>query len=322
MSQCWARPCAVLLLGFMLIAPRAHADSATETEARKLFREGVALHNDHDYSGALKKFREAYRLWKNPKILANIGTEAWELGNYPLAANSYERFLAQAAPDAPERPEVDKALKEVLPKVGTLRLKLSGAPHSVTIDGQPVDPKKSVVRVHLTPGRHRVEAVAESGSNAGQSVKLTAGSTVTVLLSLETAKTDKPAFALEETPSEPDAEPARGHSILPWVVGGVGVASLATSVVLYSLRNKEETALKSECFNTVCPASSSDKIDRANRLGALSAVFFGVGVAGVGVATYLFVKPAGQEPAPQAQAFELRVGASPTAASVSFGRQF
>src|SRR5687767_3414897 len=90
-------------------SPELRAQSTDEQAARALFKEGNTLHGKGQYAAALEKFYAAYARWKNPKILANIGTAAWELGRYVEAANAYDQFLSQAPANDPSRAEVERA---------------------------------------------------------------------------------------------------------------------------------------------------------------------------------------------------------------------
>jgi hypothetical protein len=311
----------LLVLLCVLLSTRAVlADTPDQEAARTLFREGLAAHEAHDYAQALAKFRAAYRRWKNPKILANIGTEAWELGHYAVAANAYDRFLAEAPADAPDRADVEKALREVLPKVGTLVGKLTGPAQSVTVDGQAVQPS-SIGRLHVEPGRHAVVAVGVNGDRVEQQVEVAAGARVFFSLRLEAENPSTPASAQPAEPETPVTAPRRPRSSLPWIVGGVGVASLIASGVLYSMRSSTDSELKTECISTICPSSSQSKIDKANRLGAASAITFGVGVASLGVAAYLFLKPSGDAPR-ETRAVGFGITASPRAASATLAGRF
>jgi hypothetical protein len=312
----------LLVIVLLLLGSRtAFADTTDEQTARKLFAEGLELHQSHDYAGALAKFREAYRRWKNPKILANIGTEAWELGNFAVAANAYDRFLAEAPADAPNRADVERALREVQPKVGTLVGTLTGPAQSATVDGIAVEPAR-LHRLHVAPGRHVIVAVGTNGKRVERQIDVAAGARVIFTVRLDAQASANPGPVESDNTVERSPEKPHEHSSLPWVVGGIGAASLVASAVLYSMRNNTESDLKTECFSNVCPDASQDKIDRANRLGAASAITFGIGVAGIGAAAYLFLKPSSATPPAEQSAIDLRVTASPRGASATFGGRF
>jgi hypothetical protein len=82
----------------------------------------------------------------------------------------------------------------------------------------------------------------------------------------------------------------RETSALPWVFGGVGVAGLVGAGVFYGLRQGERSDLEGLCQDGKCLPRQQDTVDSGNRYGTLSVVSLGVGVASLGVATYLFLR--------------------------------
>lgn len=275
----------------MFLPSAALAQSAEEQAARALFREGLAKYEAHDYTAAIQKYREAYARWKNPKILANIGTAAWEAGRYAEAAEAYDQFLDEAPPNDPTRAEVEKAKKDVLPKVGTLDVRVAGGgTAALTLDGKSIETAHPD-RIRVEPGVHTVEGVGAGGLRGRQLANVLAGATVVVELTLGVS-TAEPASAPAAPPPE---RPRRKIDLststpLPWIVAGVGAAGLVSSGVFYfGFRHSAVSDLEASCIGNVCPASSQDAIDRANTFGLISAISLGVGIAGVAGGVVLFV---------------------------------
>ena len=306
------------LLVLLAVCPPARGQTADEEAARALFREGLALHEARDFDGAVKKYRAAYARWKNPKILTNIGTSAWELGRFAEAANAYDRFLADAPGDA-NRAEVEKALSDVLPKVGTIEIGTNGKNATITLDGRQVDIARPD-RLHVEPGAHKLQAQLPGAAPELRELDVAAGAKVRVEFKLESATDPAPSAAAgSASPAAgADADPvhARPHrASLPWVLGGLGVASLAASGVFYLRRTGEIDDLEGQCIDGVCPDKSQDSIDKANRYGTLSLVTLGLGVAGVGAGVILLAR--GSETSARAAPLRVQVGASPGAARVT-----
>jgi hypothetical protein len=275
----------------MFLSPAVLAQSAEEQAARALFREGLARHEAHDYAVAIQKYREAYARWKNPKILANLGTAAWEAGRYPEAAEAYDQFLDEAPANDPNRAEVEKARKDVLPKVGTLDVRVvGGGTAAFILDGKSIDAPHPE-RIRVEPGVHAVEGVGAGGLRGRQLANVLAGATVVVELTLgvmNNAPAAAPPAAAQEQPHK--KIDLSTSTPLPWIVAGVGAAGLVTSGVFYFvLRGNAVSDLEKTCFGDVCPDSSQDTIDRANTFGLISAISLGVGIAGVGAGVALFV---------------------------------
>jgi hypothetical protein len=269
----------------------ASAQSPEEQAARALFREGLARHEAKDYAVAIQKYREAYARWKNPKILANLGTAAWEAGRYPEAAEAYDRFLDEAPANDPTRAEVEKAKKDVLPKVGTLDVRVvGGGTAALTVDGKSVEAPHPE-RIRVEPGVHTVEGVGAGGVRGRQLANVLAGATVVVELTLSVSNNEPASTPTPASQEQPRRKIDLSTSTpLPWIAAGVGAAGLVTSGVFYFvLRGNAVSDLEKTCIGTVCPDSSQDAIDRANTFGLVSAISLGVGIAGVSAGIVLFV---------------------------------
>jgi hypothetical protein len=80
---------------------------------------------------------------------------------------------------------------------------------------------------------------------------------------------------------------------LPWVIGGVGVVSLAASGVFYLMKNNAQDELDQGCLGRVCPDTLQATQDRGKSYATLSGVTLGVGVVGVGVAAVMLLSGGG-----------------------------
>jgi len=132
----------------------------------------------------------------------------------------------------------------------------------------------------------------------------------------ESAEATPPASAaapLAETAADPADSDTGGSgkkksgSILPWIVGGLGVASLGAAGVMTFWGRKDNDALK-QCTPNCDPASTQ----HIKRLYLGSDIAAGVGLAALGVATWLYVaNHSSNEERASEQA--LRVDVAPTA---------
>jgi hypothetical protein len=135
-------------------APSWKLTPAEEQQAaRELFRRALdELHNGTP-EAALDLLNQAARIHPHPKILAQIAALHERAARPDLALPLYDRILTD--PDvAPELlAELQRLADRARARVGLLRLSL-GAPGSLLLDGNPVDPGEILV----LPGAHRVEA--------------------------------------------------------------------------------------------------------------------------------------------------------------------
>jgi hypothetical protein len=106
-----------IAFAFAILAARAHADDAAPptpaqlAAAKKAYADGKALHDKGNLPEAIEKFKESYRLSKNPLLLYNIGFTMDEAGQKDLALFYYRKFLADAPPTADQRPSVTERVK-------------------------------------------------------------------------------------------------------------------------------------------------------------------------------------------------------------------
>ena len=107
-----------LVLAAIAPARQAYAGDAPPTKdqldaAKKAFGEGRALFEEGKLAEAAEKFKESYKLSKNPVLLYNIGHTLDEMGAKDKALFYYRKFLADAPKTAPQRKDVTKRVDEI-----------------------------------------------------------------------------------------------------------------------------------------------------------------------------------------------------------------
>jgi hypothetical protein len=97
----------VAVVGVGPTASRSGADEPPTTEqldaAKKAYSDGKALHQQGKLVEAIDKFKESYRLSKNPLLLYNIGLTLDEAGQKDKALLYYREFLSHASQTAAQR---------------------------------------------------------------------------------------------------------------------------------------------------------------------------------------------------------------------------
>ena len=78
----------------------ARADSAAETKAKALYKDGMKAYDVGDFNNALALYSEAYKLTQLPGFLFNIAQCHRQLANYEQAAFFYGRFVDTSKPGA------------------------------------------------------------------------------------------------------------------------------------------------------------------------------------------------------------------------------
>jgi hypothetical protein len=106
-----------LAVGLAVIAPARQAlcdDKPTKEQleqAKAAFAEGKSLHDQGKLPEAVDKFKESYRLSKNPLLLYNIGLTLDEAGQKDNALLYYRKFLSDAPANAAQRPTANDRVK-------------------------------------------------------------------------------------------------------------------------------------------------------------------------------------------------------------------
>lgn len=100
-------------------------------QAKKAYGEGKALHDGGKLGEAIEKFKESYRLSRNPVLLYNIALTLDENKQADNALFYYRKFLSDAPADAAQR------------KAATDRVKsLESEKLEADLNGKPADPTK------------------------------------------------------------------------------------------------------------------------------------------------------------------------------------
>ena len=299
----------VVALGAAINAPilalPSRALAADETaKARTLFQNGVQLEAGGNYSAALSKFQEVAQVKRTPSVIFHVAFCQEKLGQLVEALGGY-RIAAHDAADDPKLAKVASTAQDAVTalekRIPTLVVKRAKGAElaKVSLDGIEISGMIGKPN-QVDPGAHVVEATA-SGKEPFKEVVQIAESEAK---SLDIVMKDKPGAVTAPHPSgsssseapppptssaTPDAPP--GRSAVPYVVGGVGLASLVVSGVFFLMRNGAKSDLDAMCAGpnkSICPASAKSTQDKGNSDATLSTVFLAVGLAGVGVGVTLF----------------------------------
>jgi hypothetical protein len=241
----------------LLISPRARAaDDSINDEARRHFTAGVALLQDPDgarYEEAYREFEAAYASSLSPQILGNIGFCAMKLERDDEAITSYSRYLREAH-------DIDPAEAEQITRdVATLRAGLVRVMVTVEVPNANVVDKRVPVRgesvtnlygpvtgrleLGLRPGHHIIDIKAHGELMEPWEFDAKPGATLS-----HSFVTKRPV------PAEQQPHRSFSHPV-PWVVTGLGAATLAAGGVVGALTLGKVNTIASNCPGNVCPHS-------------------------------------------------------------------
>ncbi len=287
-----ARCIAGSLLGCALLASTAAlaADEPVNDEAKRHFSAGVTLLQDPDgarYEDAFREFEAAYAISQSPKILGNIGYCALKLERDGEALTAYARYLQEA-------PDVDPAeAAQITRDLATLRAGLVRVVVSVDAPGWTVVDKRLPVRgesitntygpvsgkieIGVRPGHHAIEIKAHGEAMGPWDFDAAPGSSW--------SRTFYRSAVAERGRK-------RSSSTLPWILTGVGAASLVAGGIVGAVTLGKVNGIANNCPNNQCPATYALKPaqDDARRLVPIADALLigGAAVAATGLALVLW----------------------------------
>lgn len=188
---------------------------------------------------------------------------------------------------------------------------------AVTIDGQPGVDQIDGKAIPIDPGNHTFKFTAAGYPPIERRMVIRDGEKfrqVAVTFSAEGASETAPQPATTSAPA-PAAGPAASSSSRPipvatWVLGGIGVAGLATGAILRVVGSGQYDDLKSSCS----PACSDSEIDRVKTKYTLSTVALGVGGAALAASVViLLAAPRESSETPAALVLQPTLGGGATA---------
>jgi hypothetical protein len=266
------------------------AEEADLTKARALFQRGIELEQAGNWSAAVQTFREVGQVRMTPQVRFHIALCEERLGRLVAALGGYELALAEADSVGGDfRSEVEtnvNRLRESIPRI-VIERGTGAEAATIELDGVVLGDSSVGVEVPLDPGPHAVTARAPGYRTLEKTVTVAENSREVVAIELEPLPKDELLAAGGGGAVQTQPIP----KVVPYVIGGVGAASLIASGVFFSLRQNALSDLESGCPNHTCPAgdpSLRDKNDsmRTYHYGAL--ITLGTGVALVGTAVVLY----------------------------------
>lgn len=291
------RSCVALAFAFSLALgalPVAAQDAKELKNARALFQQGIELEQAGNWATAVQRFREVGQVRMTPQVRFHIALCEDRLGRLVVALGGYELALADADSVGPEfRAEVERNVNQLRARIPKLVIERGAGAEAAVIelDGVAVGDSSVGVEVPQDPGPHAIIARAPNYHPFDQTVTLAEGESkrVEIVLKALPKKAPPPVGGVGDG-AQDAPEPMSKLRLTSYIVGGVGVASLLTSGVLFALRQSTQSGLDDACNDMLeCPKSEENAYDRLKTYHYGSLITLGVGVAAVGTGAVLFV---------------------------------
>jgi hypothetical protein len=320
--------CALMGSSFLLPVSPAWAGptKAELSKARAKFQSATELEQAGNYTDALEAFREVGQVKMTPQVRYHIAFCEEKLGRLVTALGGYELAESEAADVGPSFEKEVKArrddLKARIPKLSVTRGKGAEAA-KIEIDGVVLGESSIGSQMTVDPGPHQVSARSPGMNPFSTTIDLAEKDEKTVEVTLEPAESGAALPETgggSETPEKEKGVEKSPSKVVPFVIGGVGIASLGASGVFFLMKNSAVNDLDAACgaSRDQCGPDQQKTYDNAKLYNKISMVTFGVGVVGVGVAATMLIlqKPHKEKEKPTAR-LEVVPTASPTHAGVS-----
>ncbi|HEY6461518.1 MAG TPA: hypothetical protein VIY73_15230, partial [Polyangiaceae bacterium] len=281
----------------VLCSRPARAGSA---DADAAFREGRKALQAGNLAAACAHFEESERLEPAPGTLLNLadceersGKLAHAKEHFGVAASGFPRGDVRRGIAMQHIAAIEKRLARF-----TLRLAASAPPGTVVRDGEDVvekgdlgtartvDPGVHVVVV-TAPGRadRSYDVTLHEGDQVEQTIDAGAPSAAATAPPVPAPASTAPVATVETPPPSPSS--GKGVRTTGFVLGGIGVAGIATGAVTGILALGRASTVKSHCPGDACDPQGLDAASQGKWLAPTSTVAFIAGGAFLAAGAYL-----------------------------------
>jgi hypothetical protein len=262
------------------------------------FQQALARESAGDWAGALSLVQQVAAVKLTPQVRFHVGLCEERLGKLSAALGDYQLAAveaqdAKASEVAAQVAARTEELRARIPKLVISRGK--GADYAaISLDGVSLGSSSVGTELPVDPGPHNVEAQARGFKPFNTTIDLAEKDLKKIEVTLEanpqSATTAAPGGE-EGTTAAPVAEAESPKSPLPFIIGGVGVASLAASGIFFVLRANAIKTLDEKCGpdRSRCPPDQQSTYNDGKTYNVVADVTLAAGVVGVGVGVVLFL---------------------------------
>lgn len=165
---------------------------------------------------------------------------------------------------------------------------------SVSMDGAVLADKLDGRPILMDLGTHTFK-FSYQGQEKSESVVISAGQKMRNISVQFGGASSGPSDTDDESGEKP-ATTEEKRSILPYVLGGVGVAAIGSFAFFGLSGNSQKSDLENSCG--VTHSCSDDDVSSVRTKYAIADISLGVGIVALGVATYLLLKPSSSSSPP------------------------
>ncbi len=184
-------------------AHRAPLNDSLSGPAKEAYEAAVVLLNNKDCGRAVAKYRQAYDLSKDPRLLFNIAVCDRDLRAYAQMQSLLLRYEREAGAEmsAEQRADVEAALAAIHNLVGTVHLTVSEEGAEVSVDSELVGTTPLATPLVVDLGQHTLSVKKAGFDPAERTIEIPGGNET----SLEIALVPRPRPAVLRVAADPSA---------------------------------------------------------------------------------------------------------------------
>ena len=279
-----------------------------EAAALTLYKSGIDAMLEKRYAAACPLLEQSRRAQPTPWALFASGECEAELGKRAVAFRLHEAYLdlekqlpqKQRAKEAERVSAAMARLNELRPHVARVTITLPPeAPEGarVTLDGTELKRTDIGVAQAIEPGEHVVVVELAGGVRVRERFTIEREEERKVSPSIEDPPFTSPAkekMALGPASTRAATPPSVDSGAGPWrtgaiIAGSVGLAGLGLGAVTGGLAWGRKSDIEAHCDGALCDVEGKSAAEKAQALGAVSTIGFGVGIAGLVTGTVMLV---------------------------------
>jgi tetratricopeptide (TPR) repeat protein len=235
-----------------IVASRAgHAESRAKQSAEAHYNKGMTAYTLGRFPEAIEEFEKAYELRSEPIFLYNIAQSHRQNNNPQRAIFFYRRYI-EAEPNAKNRPEIEKRIKDLESQLNAQKEQASAAPPSATAPAAATTttpPPPAPIPVAPVEVVQSQPAAAQPQAGRGLRIAglVTAGVGVVgigtgILFGVHATSLHDDSMPPGGTFDSSKYDSSKTYRTLEWVSIGVGAAAIGTGAVLYVLGHRAKSA--------------------------------------------------------------------------------
>ena len=282
---------ALPILSFLTVVLAAQSALAegSDAAAERLFRNARKALVAGNFDAACPMFEESYRLDPAPGTMLNLADCEEKRGQLARAWQHFKQLYDELPSSDERRAEAKVRADAVERRVPKLRITVAAAGATVVRDGVTLDPASLGIRLPVDPGPHTIVVTATGHHERSYEVSLTEAEDK----ELDVAP-GEPAARPRPPALRPDAAPPQNagntQRTAGWVLGGAGVAAIATGGALGIVALTKLSSANQACAGNICAdAAAVSKYQSAQSFALATDVTLGVGAILVGTAVILLL---------------------------------